>query len=375
MNRKNPPLIIGFMLSLLLATVSAGCSSDVDESHEQRVPVSFSTSFFKVSTTRSTLDNIWPNNFQITISDGTGKTYTYQTADNSSELASGATSSLKPVTDAIYWDNPTVVFSAWAPAGGTAAPASWTVPADQSILDNSDPDNPKGISDAAYLANDLLYCPPEITTFTFQQSTPIHLQFHHELARIIVRINSSYTEGHEETVDEVTVTKKEVVENVAFGGNRLALSGTITHSTTGANGSTTWALPETKNLSITKMRPLASLTNASNNVYAFECIVIPQANTTTTDALIDITTSGAEDHTHTLVARTYTYKSAFEFKSGYQYTYDLAISEQGTVTLDRVKVQDWDGTVVAVDNGAVIPANSYPMPSTSEPPSEPEPNP
>lgn len=364
MNRKNNPLIIGFMLSLLLAMLSVGCSSDIDESQEQRVPVSFSTSFFKVSTTRSTLDNIWPNNFQITISDGTGKTYTYQTADNSSELASGATSSLKPVTDAIYWDNPSVVFSAWAPAGGSAAPTSWDVPADQ-----------RTISDADYLVNDRLYCPPEITPFTFQQSTPIHLQFHHELARIIVRINSSYTEGHEETVDEVKVTKKEVVENVAFGGNRLALSGTITHSTTGVNGTTGWTLSETKNLSITKMRPLASLTNASNNVYAFECIVIPQANTTTTDALIDITTSGAEDHTHTLVERTYTYKSAFEFQSGYQYTYDMAISEQGTVTLDRVKVQDWDGTVVAVDNGAVIPANSYPMPPTPEPPSEPEPNP
>ena len=348
MNRKNTPLIIGFMLSLLLAILSVGCSSDVDESHEQRVPVSFSTSFFKVSTTRSTLDNIWPNNFQITISDGTGKTYTYQTADNSSELASGAASPLKPVTDIIYWDNPTVVFSAWAPAGGTAAPTSWTVPADQ-----------RTISDADYLVNDRLYCPPEITSFTFRQSEAIHLQFHHELARIIVRINSNYTEGHVETVNEQQVIKKEVVENVSFGGSRLALSGTITHSKTGVNSSTTWTLPETKNLSITSMRPLASLTNASNNVYAFECIVIPQANTTGTDPLIDITTSGAEDHNHTLVARTYTYKSAFEFQSGYQYTYDLAISEQGTVTLDRVKVQDWDATV-SVNNGAVIPPNSYP---------------
>lgn len=360
MNRKNNPLIIGFMLSLLLAILSVGCSSDIDESQEQRVPVSFSTSFFKVSTaTRSTLDNIWPNNFQVTISDGTGKTYTYQTADNSSTLASGEETTLKPVTDVIYWDNPTVVFSAWAPARDIL-PAGWTVPADQSILNNTDPDNITGISDAAYLANDLLYCPPEITTFYFQQSTPILLQFHHELARIIVRINSNYTEGHEETVGTEKVTKKEVVENVAFGGNRLALSGTITHSTTGVKGSTTWALPETKNLSITKMRPLASLTNASNNVYAFECMVIPQANATATDPLIDITTSGAEDHTHTLVARTYTYKSAFEFKSGYQYTYDLAISEQGTVTLDRVKVEDWDATVVPVNNGAVIPPNSYP---------------
>ncbi len=343
-------------LALLLTAIAMGCTSveTIESRQEAPRPVSFSLQMAPTVATRaaSTLDNLWPSGVAISISNGTN-VYNYTTAAESS--SADVAVALSPVSSIFYWpvDDPTWSFTAWYPATASptstsTAPASITVNADQTTATTSDD---------VYKSYDLLYCPP--TAATFWATVP--LVFHHQMARVIVIINSDGTEGHEETVSNETVRKKEVVTNVALGGtNRLGLTGSITtFSTDGTNGSTVWNVA-TKDACITKMRPLASHTNATSNLYAFECILPPQKDETADAPLIDITTSGAEDHNHHLIARTYTYKSAFDYKAGYQYTYNLAISEQGTVTLDRVKVEGWDATVVGVSADADYPNNSYP---------------
>ena len=356
MTMKNQIKIYRNSLALLLSAIAVGCTSveTIDSRQETPRPVAFSLQTAPTVTTRaaSTLDNLWPSATVISISNGTN-VYNYQTAAESSSTDDAVT--LSPVSSIFYWpvDDPGWSFSAWYPA--TASPTS-TSTATASITVNAD-QTETTTSEATYKSYDLLYCPP--TTATFWATVP--LVFHHQMARVIVMINSDGTEGHDEMVGSETVRKKEVVTNVALGGtNRLGLTGTITtFSTTGANGSTVWNVA-TKGACITKMRPLASHTNAASNLYAFECILPPQKDETADAPLIDITTSGAEDHNHQLITRTYTYKSAFDYKAGYQYTYNLAISEQGTVTLDRVKVEGWDATVVGVSADADYPNNSYP---------------
>lgn len=340
MNRKNHTHIAALGLMLLLTTVTTGCSLDeVVERRERSKAVSFATEFTRISTRSvSTLDNIWPNASVISISNGLGKTYRYKTAENSSTLSSGEAATLLPVSDVIYWENPNVIFSAWYPAG-PSAPSSFSVNANQSKLNGT-----TGISDVDYLSQDLLYCPPEITRFTYQQQEPIALKFHHQLARVIVKVNSSFTEGQNQV--------KEKVEGITFGGGHLGLSGTISPSTTGENGSTGWTITDSQNSSIT-MRDVSVASEMSNNLYTFECMVLPQQYNGQADLII-ISTSGSVDETD----RTYTYKNSFTLESGYQYTYNLVISEQGSISFATVEVTDWQ-TGTAIENTATIPDSSY----------------
>ena len=352
----------GRLSSLLLSILLTACSSDVsDEVQEQDEPVAFSMAFCQAATRATTLDNIWPNGSVITISNGTN-VYNYRTKSNSADAEAGTMVRLEPASaNYFFWPttNKNWQFKAWYPATSNPTSTSTrtsgiTVNADQTVYDATD--NATGITDAEYLGYDLLYSEYNSTS-TYRGTVP--LQFHHQMTRVIVQVNSDFTEGHEEKIENVTVRKKEVVDSVFFGGDRLKLTGAITgFSTTGANGSTTWSV--SGNPTSIKMRPLSALSNPENNLYVFECILPPQANATSDALLITIITSGAEDHEHNLIKRTYKYYDSFNLQSGYQYTYDLAISEQGTITLDRVKVDGWNATVVAVDNGSVIPDNSYP---------------
>lgn len=352
----------GQLLSLLLSVLLVACSSDISEEvqgHDE--PVAFSLAFCQVKTRATTLDNIWPNGSVITISNGSN-VYNYRTKSNSAGAEAGTMVQLEPAsTNYFFWPstNQNWQFKAWYPATSNPTSTSTrtsgiTVNANQTVYDATN--NTSGITDAVYQGYDLLYSEYNSTS-TYRATVP--LQFHHQMTRVIVQVNSDFTEGHEEVIDNVTVRRKEVVKSVSFGGERLKLIGTITEfSTTGENGSTTWSVSGSS--TSINMRPLTALSNPSNNLYVFECILPPQSDSDTNGLLVTITTSGAEDHEHNLIERTYKYYNSFSLQSGYQYTYDLAVSEQGTITLDRVKVEGWDSTVAEVDNEAVIPGKSYP---------------
>lgn len=325
MNRDKRPLLPTGVLALLLAVLLAGCSADTDTPQGEPVPVAFSLAFNKPST-RSTLDNIWPDNTEISVSDGT-TIYTYKTGANSSAGASGEATELLPVNNAFYWtiNDPSLRFSAWYPAA-TGATGGITVAENQGAL-----------AEAAYNAYDLLYSSPIAVAFR----ETVALKLHHQMARVIVIVSTSLTEN------------KETVTSVSFGGGHLGLTGTITtFSTTGENGSTVWSVAD-EGKSIT-MRTRPADTDTERYIYAYECMLPPQKNDTKVN-LVSVATSGAAEGN-----RTYNYQSTFDLKAGYLYTYNLVLSEQGTIKLATVRVEDWDGTPVDVDNTATIPDNNYP---------------
>lgn len=325
------------VLPLMLSTLTAGCSTDQMESKES-VPVMFSTQL-GASVTRAVYDNIWPDGTQISVSNGPN-TYIYQTVAGSSELASGEPAAIKPVTSAygsaFFWPinapSPAWKFSAWYPAG--AVPSGLTVSNNQTAT---------ALTDENYAKYDILYCPA--VTSTFRQSVP--LVFYHQAARVIVRVNSSFTEG------------REVVESMTFGGGRLALSGTLTPGTSGEGGTAAWTTTGTTNNTIT-MRDCSTDEGKALCNYVFECILPPQSNTTVTgQELIKMTTSGGTNDFGQPETRHYTHKDVFDLKAGYLYTYNLIISEKGTITLSTVKVEPWSDPI-SVPNTAVIPDNNYP---------------
>lgn len=338
--RRRPiPLFVGgLILPLMLSVLTAGCSTDQTESQES-VPVVFSSQL-GASVTRGISDNIWPDNTKISVFNGTD-TYTYQTVAGSSALASGEAAAIKPITaangSAFFWPinapTPAWQFSAWYPMADTA-PSSLTV---------SDNQTATNLPEAEYANYDILYCPA--VTSTFRQAVP--LVFYHQAARVIVRVNSSFTEG------------REVVESMTFGGGRLALSGTLTPGTSGEGGTAAWTTTGTTTNTIT-MRDRSTEEGKALCNYVFECILPPQSNTTVTgQELIKMTTSGGTDDLGAPEARTYTHKDVFDLKAGYLYTYNLIISEKGTITLSTVKVVPWSDPI-SVPNTAVIPDNNYP---------------
>ena len=328
MTDKKTILHIGLMLPLLLALLLSACSADSGiGSAEMGEAVEFSLSFAKAVTRAGdgdnrTVDNLWPAGAQVTISNGT--TQNNFTTGSSPGTSSGVAVSLAPVSEDFIWptNDPHWSFSAWYPAGNSPA-MSQTVIADQNSLE-----------DAYYYAYDILYCPTMAVTF---RQKPVTLNFLHQMARVVVIVNSTYTET------------KETVTEVKFGYGHIALSRNIDAlATTNANGQTTWK-DGTQNSTIT-MRTNTAMTNATSHVYAFECMLPPQASTGDVTNLVQITTDKP---------RTYNYTSSFSFQSGYQYTYNLLISEQGVITLATVQVTDWT-TGSPVNNTATIPDSSYP---------------
>ena len=294
-----------------------------------------------------TIDNLWPKDAHVTISNVTS-TYTVAmgaktsdfTVGESPSLSSDVATSLSPIADDgnFIWPttNPNWSFSAWYPAGDHPQ-MNITVAADQTVWKETS--NPNGLKDAEYNAYDLLYCPS--TTVTFRQK-PVTLNFLHQLARVVVIVNSNYTEDK----GEVTA--------VEFGGGKVALSGSIQNlGTTGANGATTWTTG-TQNSTI-KMRDHSTDDEKASHVYTYECMLPPQASDGTVSNLVKIYSHGTQKGERTFK----TSDMSFEMKAGYQYTYNLLISEQGVITLATVMVTDWE-TGQAVGNTATIPNNSYP---------------
>ena len=320
----------GLTFAFLLILLSAACTSDhLDVSQEKGEPVVFALSFNNTVTRAVTMDNLWPANTEVTISNGTTR-INFTTGASPSTTSSVATS-LAPIGDDNFiWPttDPGWSFSAWYPAGDSPV-TSQTVAADQSQ---------NNLTESQYNAYDLLYCPPLAVSF---RQKPVTLNFLHQMSRIVVIVNSSYTEN------------KETVTGVRFGDGHIALTGNITtQPSTWVNGTTVWS-QGTQNSTIT-MRPNAAMTNASSHVYGFECMVPPQSYATEISHLLAISSTEATEGN-----RTYYYGASFNMQAGYQYTYNLLISEQGVITLATVKVTDWT-TGTPVNNTATIPDKSYP---------------
>lgn len=350
MIRKYTTYLILFVFTIILVTVVAACSSDTDNGNkiDENVasvgePVTFAMAFSnELTRSGTTIDNVWPANKMVTIANNasTAVMHDYTTGTTVTTNVDGYTV-LTPITDNFIWpiNNPNWSFSGWYPAAASA-PSGITVAADQSTL-----------TSAEYEAYDLLYCPP--TPVTFRQK-PVALTFLHQLARVVVIIGSGYTDT------------KETVTKVEFGGDKVSLNGTISAlgTTLNTNGTTTWTVSTEdtyKNKSIT-MRPNADMTDATQNVYGFECMLPPQTykqgeTITSISHLIKITSTKKAPEEG--VIRNYHYGNTLDLKAGYQYTYNLLISEQGVVTLATVKVTDWI-TGSPINNDAVYPSNSYP---------------
>lgn len=345
--------------TLLLAGVLAGCSFDKELVNERAgTDVAFTMQFGGTATRATTLDNIWPDNSEIYIKSTSeastplaSETYKYKTAANSSSAASGAAVVLTPVAGTFRWPDvdPEWKFTAWYPATSDSEPTTGiTVKADQSAVSGS-----TGIDDATYLSYDLLYCPPTTATYPNPNVVPVNLVFFHQMARVIVTVNSSSTE------------QKESVDKIEFGGGRVKLAGTITNleslTTSDNNGATTWTTSGTGSTITMRDKTTRNETThkADGNIYTFECILPPQSDGTATTELIKITTSGAKDADNNGIARTYTYKNGYTLQAGYQYTYSLNISEKGSITISTVKVEGWSSPT-NVNNTATIPSNSYP---------------
>ena len=359
MIRKYTTYLTLYLFAILLATAIAACSSEVSNDCDSDStlaavgePVTFSMTFTnELTRSGTTIDNVWPANKTVTIANNANPVvmHDFTTGSTVTTNADGNTM-LTPVSDNFIWpiNNPSWSFSGWYPAAASA-PSGITVAADQTIYDATN--NPDGIADAVYQGYDLLYCPP--TPVTFRQK-PVTLTFLHQLARVVVIIGSGYTDT------------KETVTKVEFGGDKVALKGTISAlgTTLNTNGTTTWTVSDEaayKDKTIT-MRPNADMTDASNNVYAFECMLPPQTykvgeTVTSIDNLIKITSTKKAPEAGTI--RNYHYGNTLDLKAGYQYTYNLLISEQGVVTLATVKVTDWTAGT-PINNDAVIPSNDYP---------------
>ena len=294
--------------------------------------VEFQMTFASTPATRAvtTLDNVWPSNTQVTISNGTNA-YTYTTAATSGEAAVGQLVPLHSQSGIFYWtiDDPGWNFSAWYPSGD--APV-------QNISVNVD-QTATGTAETDYLGYDLLYCPP--TPASFWDVVP--LTFYHQMTRVLVSLNTDATDA------------KEKVTNVEFGGGKLNLAGTITTlGTTGDGGTTVWSVPAgTSTITMRDRTERDGEGKNANNTYVYECMLPPQEVNDFTMSLVKITTDGSEDG-----VRTYTFKYALQLQAGYQTTYRLVLSEAGVVGIPTVQVMEW-GSTESLNGTATIPDAGY----------------
>ena len=334
---------IKLLLAAMLPLLAVACSTDgAEPTAIEPQAVVFTPSIARVIT-RSTLDNEWADGTQIVVccseAGKTDKKYTYQYNDTDDKWSAV----VQTLQGKYYWpiNNPSWSFSAWPASYGNAPKTTMTVAANQSVYSAT---NTSGIDEATYLGYDLLYCPktPQTTNETYRQ--PVELNFLHEMARVVVIVNSSNTDYHE------TVT------NITYGGGHVGLSGQIdTQATTSANA--TWSLTAGQSSTIT-MRNRTKTAEAENNQYTFECMLPPQSYATSA-TLMTITTTCTEYPT-----RTYNYSNSFTLLAGNQYTYSLSISESGKIVVSSIQVTPW--TPVSINGTANYPANSYPSAAVTE---------
>lgn len=330
--------------ALLVAILTVACTAgDLTYTAADSDVVAFAPRF-NGGVTRSTLDNVWPDETAIKVrrlkTEATGDadvTHDYLTSATSSAEAGSTAVTLSPATDAdkFYWpiSDPGWKFDAWPTAFHNATTdgpvTAMSVAADQSVYAA---DNTTGITDAVYFGYDLLYCLPDATTY--RRTVP--LAFQHLMARVVVIVNSSNTDA------------KEQVSNIAFGGGHVGLAGSVDIT----KNPVTWTLTSGQAGTVSKMRNTTSDAEKSANIYTYECLLPPQSYASSSDIIV-ITTSG--DGT---TPRTYKYSNTISLQPGNQYTYSLSISESGKVVLATVQVVPWE--TVSVPNTAAYDANNYP---------------
>lgn len=319
------------MATVLLSVITVACSDvSSNEPAGDASAVAFSPRLH-APVTRSTLDNSWTTGQTIRITNGTD-TYDYS--------YDAGTDTWTAVGSKFYWpiNNPSWDFEAWPADYGEAPKTEMTVKANQTA-NTTDTEN-DGITEASYEDYDLLYCPP--TSATYRQ--PVTLSFLHQMARVVVILNTNNTEEQ----DEVT--------KIELGNSHIGLKGSIaTQATTSANA--TWTLDNSSaytGKTIT-MRNRTTADEKKRNVYTFECMLPPQRYDTSAK-LLSITTDYKDGGT--TKHHTFSYTATFNYQSGNVYTYDLAASAAGKIILLNMQVQPWEA-VENIDNTAVY-DNVYP---------------
>lgn len=325
---------IKYLLIALLLPFYSGCSENAEPlPTADGMPVVFSLGF--AVTTRSTLDNVWPNNTRIAISKGSGNVLSYYTPENS--VSAGSGNAITLTTDAsnmLSWPstNPHWTFTAWYPYSATA-PTGITVEVanDQSNVD-----------EATYYGYDIMYAPP--VEEIYQETVP--LTFYHQMSRVVVSVNTDNT------------TNKETVTSVTFGeGTKdIRVSGTLTSGITG--GATTiadrWNTTSATNSYIT-MRKTSTEAEEASHIYTFECMLPSQSGGSSGETLLKIITSYTEDETPK--SHTYIYKAAYDLKPGYQNNYYITCKEGNVIIIITSTVAGWNSTTVHKEGGAYVPDN------------------
>ena len=327
-----------FIVSMVCILTLSGlqttsCTTDPMETQKEScgVPVSF-TMGFPVITTRAeatTLDNIWTANKQhIAVKNmTTNSVQEYVPKETSATSVASVPLTLVDISETYYWPqtNPNWTFTAWYPYAASA-PSGITVAEDQQS---------SNVSDADYLNYDLLYAPT--VTPTFLENVP--LVFYHQMARVVVTVNSSYTENQ----DEVTLVK--------FGKENISLTASLSPGSTGTNGTASWSSYSNTGKTII-MRNTSTDAGKALNVYTFECMLPPQSGGSTSTTLLTISTNATSDNN-------FEYKNAFNLMAGNQYNYDMAVSAAGRIIIISATVTGWDSPTVNIGNAATFPDVQY----------------
>ena len=328
-----------YLFVALHLTLLAGCN-DAGETLplEENMPVVFSMEFG--SKTRSTLDNVWPDNTQIAISKGSGNTLSYYTPANASSANSGQAITLTASgSNMLSWpsSDPHWVFSAWYPYSVTA-PTGITVANDQGAID-----------DDTYYGYDIMYSPA--VSDIYQATVP--LKFYHQMSRVMVVVITDNTPN------------KESVTSVTFGeGTKdISVSGTFTMGVTGgvAGTAASWT-PTTASNSYITMRKTSTSTEEDSHIFRYECMLPPQSGGSSDDILLTIMTTGyidENDETQTPQARKYVYKAAYDLQAGYQTNYFITCKDGSVIIIITSSVAGWNSTIQNIGGNATVPDNRY----------------
>lgn len=325
-----------YLFIVLQLAVLTGCSESAEPlPSAEGMPVVFSMDFGVK--TRSTLDNIWPNNTRIAISKGSGDILSYYTPANSASANSGEAITLSAdASNMLSWPstNPNWQFTAWYPYAATA-PSGITVANDQSTIDND-----------TYWGYDIMYAP---TVSDIYQAT-VPLKFYHQMARVVVVVNTDNT------------PYKEQVTSVTFGeGTKdISITGTLTPGVTGgATGTAAVWTPTAATNSYITMRKTSTNAEEESHIYTYECMLPPQSGGSSSTNLLTIKTSGHIDEQEGAKDRTYVYSASYDLQAGYQTNYYITCKDGSVIIIITSTVAGWNPTTITEQGGATVPDNNY----------------
>ena len=325
--------VIGLLTATTVWWTACSDSDTVGmQSQESRVPVVFTADMQGTGLTRSTQTvdhNRWTADDEIAISDATADSPKKYKAAASSETDGGSvTFNYYDDNNIIYWpaDKRDMRYDAWYPYSAARPTQTLTVPADQTSLTPGD--------------YDLLYAPGASQAFVqgdaqYPDPQAVALTFYHQMVRIIINIEI-----------QTDNTWGSIV--IGNGSNNIGRTRAVT--TLGVTGEdatdatrSTWGTLTDKS----EITPKQISADNVNKRYSYECMLPPQEGTNDYD-LMTITTNVSGGGTHV-----YTYKTHYNFKAGYIYTYNLGLSIKG-ITMTAT-IQDWnDQTLKTVSDPLLL---------------------